>query len=172
MSKLANIIRRVRIRGLVEGLIQRARIEGLPNDARDNVERHQNYGYAANPVEGEGLRLELGGHTIILTMDKIDSRPQLAAWEVAVWHKDGHKITLKDDGKVVVDCSQFIVNASESVTLNTPQVHGSGSANFAGNVTAPVITGTTNVVFGTISGTEHTHPIPSGGSETDPPSGS
>jgi phage baseplate assembly protein V len=165
MSVLTNLLRRVRIRGLVEGLVQRANILGLPNEARDSVERHQDYGFAANPVEGEGLRIEVGGHTIILRMDKTESRPQLAAHEVCVWHKDGHKVTLKAGGKVQVDCTEFIINASSKVEINSPTTTGTGNATFGGTVT-----GTVDVIAAGKSGKNHVHSgIQPGASNTGGP---
>lgn len=61
--------------------------------------------------------IEAGGHTVVLRMDRIDSRPRLEAYEVAVWHKDGHKILLSDNGKISVTCTDFDVTA-DNITLN------------------------------------------------------
>jgi len=123
---LANLMRWVRIRGLKEGKFQKGRVEGFEGDVRDDAQRPQDYGYAANPVDGEGLKLEVGGHTIIVRMDRTAERPQLAAYEVAVWHKEGHMVRLRAGRIIQVDCDQFIVNAATKVQLNTPLVQGSG----------------------------------------------
>lgn len=146
-------LRRARFRSLAEGgLVQVARVEVSDREAREHAERHQDYGFAANPVDGEGLRLEVGGHTIILRMDRTAERPALAAYEVSVWHREGHAVTLKNGRLVEVDCDRLVINASEKVVLNTPEVEGPGNATFAGTVT-----GQTDVVFGSISGLEHAH---------------
>lgn len=131
-----NLMRWVRIRGLIEGKMQKGRVEGLPNDARDDAQRPQDYGFSGNPVDGEGLKIEAGGHTVIIRMDRIAERPQLAAYEVAVWHKEGHKITLKANGVVEVDCTTLVMNASASVALNAPTVAISGALTVGGTVVA------------------------------------
>lgn len=122
---LANLMRWVRVRGLKEGKFQQGRVEGFDSDVRDDAQRPQDYGFAANPVAGEGLKIEVGGHTVIIRVDRTEERPQLAAYEVAVWHKEGHMVRLKDGRIVQVDCDQFIVNASSGVSLNTPMVTAS-----------------------------------------------
>lgn len=122
MSWLGNLLRRARLRGLVEGKVQRVRAEALDDDAKDEVERWQDYGFSAQPVDGQGLVINAGGHTIVLRMDRIAERPALAAYEVTVWHKEGHKVTLKAGRLVQVDCDELVVNASTRVALNTPQV--------------------------------------------------
>ena len=87
-------LRRARIRNLKEGLVQSARIEALENDAKDDAERFQDYGFAANVVDGQGLVINAGGHTIVLRMDRLAERPQLPAFEVRVWHKEGHHVEI------------------------------------------------------------------------------
>lgn len=121
----ANLIRWAKVRGLTEGKMQTGRVEGPPNESRDGAQRPQDYGFAGNPVDGEGLRIEAGGHTVIIRMDRIAERPQLAAYEVAVWHKEGHMVRLRSGRVVQVDCDQFIVNASAGVQFNTPMVAAS-----------------------------------------------
>jgi phage gp45-like len=122
---LANILRWVRVRGLREGRFQAGRVEGFEGDVRDDAQRPQDYGFAANPVDGEGLKLEVGGHTVIVRVDRSAERPQLPAYEVAVWHKEGHMVRLRAGRIVQVDCDEFVVNASTQVRLNTPMVTAS-----------------------------------------------
>ncbi len=135
MSVPAIFLRRARIRGLKEGQVQRGRSEAMENDVKDDAERFQDYGMASNPVDGQGLVLTVDGHTIIVRMDRLTERPQLAAYEVAVWHKEGHKITLRDGKLIEVDCDTLKVNAAVKVEFNTPLVTNSGSHSTAGNVT-------------------------------------
>lgn len=132
----ANLLRWARIRGLTEGKMQSGRVEGPPNEARDGAQRPQDYGFAGNPVDGEGLRIEAGGHTVIIRMDRLAERPQLAAYEVAVWHKEGHMVRLKAGRIIQVDCDQFIVNATTKVAFNTPLVEAAGQVKAAGDVKA------------------------------------
>lgn len=122
MSWFENIIRRARLRTLAEGLVQKARAEALDDDAKDEAERFQDYGFTAHPVDGEGLVINAGGHTIVLRMDRLAERPQLAEYEVSVWHKEGHRVTLKAGKLVQVDCDELVINAATRVAINTAQL--------------------------------------------------
>jgi phage gp45-like len=115
-------LRRARMRGLKEGKIQTARIEATENDSKDAVERHQDYGFAGNPVDGEGLVLHIDGHTVIIRKDRIAERPQLDPYEVSVWHKEGHKMTFKAGKLIEVECDRFVLKAAQSVEIETPQM--------------------------------------------------
>lgn len=119
------LLRRARIRGLKEGLVQTARVEQTENDSKDAAERWQDYGFAANVVDGQGLVINAGGHTIVIRMDRIAKRPRLAAYEVSVWHDEGHNVTLRAGRLVEVNCDTFRVNAAVKVELNTPLVAAS-----------------------------------------------
>ena len=133
-------LRRARIRKLAEGLVQSARVEALENDAKDDAERFQDYGYAANAVDGQGLVITAGGHTIVLRMDRLAERPRLAAYEVSVWHKEGHRVTLKAGKLVEVSCDTFRVNAAVKVELNAPLVTATGTMGVTGRMTAGGVT--------------------------------
>lgn len=150
-------LRRARVRGLKEGKVQSGRIEALGPEARDGVERHQDYGFAANPVDGEGLRIEAGGHTFILRVDRLASRPSLTAYEVCVWHDEGHWIILKAGGVIEANCTRFVINASAEVVFNTPTVTNSGDQVVVGTATAETVVGTTDVVFAGKSSVDHRH---------------
>jgi phage baseplate assembly protein V len=186
MGWMGDLLRRARIRGLVEGKVQRGRAEATEHDAKDDAERWQDYGFTAQPVDGQGLVLNWAGHTIVLRMDRIAERPQLAAYEVSVWHREGHRVTLKAGKVVQVDCDELVinaamrteinspsvtVNASSGVALNTPMVSASegldvgADAAIGGSATAA-----TDVVGGGISLKSHPHPNIRRGTETsDPP---
>ena len=173
-------LRRARMRSLKEGLVQSLRVEALENDAKDNAERFQDYGYAANPVDGQGLAITVGGHTIVLRLDRLAERPRLAAYEVSVWHKEGHSVTLRAGKLVEVNCDTFRVNAAVKVELNTPLVaasakqtvgdtldvtnglSGGGAATLAGRLTAGGVTAAGKVLDG------HTHPDLTSGGNTGP----
>lgn len=118
MSILGDLLRRARLRGLKEGKVQTVRAESLENQAHDDAERWQDYGFAANPGDGQGLVLHVGGHTIVLRMDRIGERPQLGAGEVSVWHKEGHRITLKAGGVVEFTGTRMVSNMSGGYQLN------------------------------------------------------
>lgn len=55
-------MRRARLRGLIEGPVQKVRAESTELHGRDAVERIQDYGFSAQPVEGQGLVISGGGH--------------------------------------------------------------------------------------------------------------
>jgi len=115
------------MRGLVEGkVVQAARIEASENDAKDGAERWQDYGFAGNPVEGQGLVFHVDGHTIVVRMDRTAERPKLAAYEVALWHKEGHRITLKAGGVVEVNGTRMVVNMREEIALNSSALTHNG----------------------------------------------
>lgn len=152
-----NLVRRVRIRNLVEGLVQIGSLVGFEPDARDRAERFQDYGLATNPVSGEGLRIEVGGHTFILRMDRLAERPQLAAYEVCVWHKEGHSVTLRAGRVVDVDCAQLNIVASAGVSIQTPVMALQGNQTVSGSSTAQTVIGLTDVVIGEESVKDHDH---------------
>ncbi|UTV56177.1 phage baseplate assembly protein domain-containing protein [Burkholderia arboris] len=122
---LLNMLRRALIRGLKEGPVQEVAVQVFDSSGRENAERWQDYGFAGNPGDGQGLVIEVGGHTVVMRLDRIDSRPQLKVGEVAVWHKDGHKILLTDGGKVRVECDTFEVVAKSGISFETPKVTAS-----------------------------------------------
>lgn len=164
MSWWDNILRRARIRGVNEGMVQTARAESLENDAKDEAERWQDYGFACNPVDGQGLVINAGGHTIVLRMDRLAERPQLGAYEVSVWHKEGHNVTLKAGRLVQVDCDSLVINAAVGVIINSPEVHASTK------VTAPTIAASASLTIVGKELKEHVHSgVTAGAALSGPP---
>jgi phage baseplate assembly protein V len=162
MEMLENLLRWVRVRSLKEGRMQTGRVEGLPNDARDDAQRPQDYGFAGQPVSGEGLKLEIGGHTVVIRLDRITERPELAEYEVAVWHKEGHTIKLKTNGVVEVTCTTLAVAASAAITMASPAV--------TINSAAVAINGASLKHNGVNVGSTHTHGgVQAGGARTAVP---
>lgn len=143
---LGDLLRRARIRGLVEGKVQRGRTEATEHDAKDDAERWQDYGFAAQPVEGQGLVLNVAGHTIVLRMDRIAERPQLAAYEVSIWHKEGHRVTLKAGKLVQVDCDELVINASVRTEINSPSVTVNAGSGVALNT--PLVSASDDLAIG------------------------
>ncbi|WP_246541802.1 phage baseplate assembly protein domain-containing protein [Collimonas antrihumi] len=140
------------MRALKEGQIQTVRVEIFDSNARDAVERFQDYGLASNPVDGQGLAVECDGHVVVLRMDRLAERPQLAAHEVSVWHKDGHRITLTDGKKIIVDCDEYIVNAKTKAAFNTPLIEAPSAIIQAKNVQ-----GSEGGTFGGVDSVTHAH---------------
>jgi phage gp45-like len=52
-------------------------------------------------------------------MDRLAERPQLAEYEVAVWHKEGHMIKLKANGAIEMQGTSLTVNMSGAVQINS-----------------------------------------------------
>lgn len=148
---LPTLLRRARLRGLSEGPVQVARAEALENDAKDDAERWQDYGFAANPVEGQGLVMNVAGHTIVVRMDRLAERPALAAYEVSIWHKEGHRITMKAGGVIEAQCATFKVTATTKVEIVSPLL------------TAQVVEVATSLKVAGKELAGHVHPLPSGG---------
>lgn len=160
-SVLANLLRRASIRGLKEGRVQKANAKVFDVSAPEQAERWQDYGFAGNPGEGEGIVIDVGGHAIIIRLDRLASRPQLAKYEVCVWHEQGHKLTLKDGGLIEVDCTLLKVNGDMEVT---------GNQVVAGVATAAEVVGLNDVVFAGKSAKTHTHGgVQRGFGASDPP---
>ncbi len=132
---LDDLLRWVRLRGLKDGEVQKVRAEALDNKAHDEASRFADYGIKSMPVDGQGLALHVGGHTIILRMDVLGKAPSLAAWEVALWHKDGHHVVLRAGKKVeVMDAAEVVVHASTKVILDTPLVQTKQDLQVGGNL--------------------------------------
>ena len=157
MNWWGDLLRRARIRSVKEGKVQTARTEATENDSKDDAERWQDYGFAGNPGDGQGLVINAGGHTIVLRLDRIAERPQLAVYEVAVWHKEGHMVRLREGRVVQVDCDQFVVNASAGISFNTPTVNASGDFVAALTVQAPTINAATSLKVAGKEMSAHTH---------------
>ena len=146
MSWLINLVRRARLRGLVDATIQRVRAESLENQAHDDAERHQDYGFAAHPVDGQGLVMHLDGNTLVLRLDRIAERPGLQPLEVAVWHSEGHMVKLKAGRLVEVTCDRMVINAAAEVEINTPTVTVNASSQV--QLTTPLVQATNDMHAG------------------------
>lgn len=87
--------------------MQEMQAEIFADEVKDGVERFQPYGFTSNPDDGaEAIVAALGGntdHTVILVVD--DRRVRLKGLEkgeVAVYHKSGSKVHMKNDGSIVI----------------------------------------------------------------------
>lgn len=180
MSWFGDLLRRATLRGLTEATVQTVRAEALENEASDACERWQDYGFSALPSDGQGLVLNVAGHTIVLRMDRIAERPALQAMEVAVWHSEGHMVKLKAGKVVEISCDHLVVNAAADVVINSPTVSINASSGVAldtpsvsatGDVGAEgTVTGQADVIGAGTSLHGHVHPgVDRGPDSTDPP---
>lgn len=117
-------------------LVQKYKISIFETKDAEECERHQDYGFAAQPSEGEGLVIDAGGTMMVLRIDRLKDRPKLSADEVAVWHKDGAKIHLKAGKIIDIDCDTLNIKASAGVTFDTPSIKTTGGLTAAQDVSA------------------------------------
>ena len=139
MSK-DNLIRRAKITGFIGKLVQKCKAVVFDTQATEDCERWQDYGFAGNPVDAEGLIIDAGGMQIIIRADRIKDRPDLKEYEVAVWTKGGHFMKLDADGKFTFKGSaiDFDVDSVKhrGVNIGSDHAHG-GVRNGSDDTGAP-----------------------------------
>lgn len=126
--------------------MQSVQAELLKGELRDNLERFQQYGYTSVPLPGaEGVAVFVGGnrdHGLVVCVDDRRYRlKDLQAGEVAIYTDEGDKIHLKRNNEIEVTtktlkivCETATVEASEKVTLDTPETEITGNLTVGGNV--------------------------------------
>lgn len=124
---LNDLIRKAKMFFTSVALVQKYKVDVFETKGAEMAERFQDYGFAAQPSEGEGLVIDAGGSVIVLRIDRLKDRPELSNDDVAVWHKDGAKIHLKANKIIEVDCASFNVKASDGVHFETSKVTTSGT---------------------------------------------
>lgn len=142
-------IRRIKVSGLTDkkGKPQkgRAKIFDGAHD-KDDIERQQDYGFSSNPGEGEGLALEIGGHIIMMRVTRSGEAKELDVYEVSMWHKEGHHVTLRNGSILEFEAANMNFKGNANFTDGTLKHNG------------------VNV------GADHTHGgVESGGNSTDTP---
>lgn len=144
------------------------------------AERFQQYGYTSHPLAGaEAIVVSVSGaraHLVALSVDDRRYRPKdLKAGEVCLYTDEGDEIRFKR-GRVIsvtagaeveVNAPLVTVNASTSVTLNTPKVLATGDIEAAGQIRDGVgsMQGMRDIYNG------HDHPGDSGGTTGNPSQG-
>jgi phage gp45-like len=124
----------------------------LSDEAREGIERFQNYGFTSVPLEGaEAVIVFVGGrrdHGLALAVDDRRHRLRnLESGDVAVYNNAGSKIVLKANGDI-------------EITPDSGTVTVTGDLDVSGTLTA-----STDVVGGGKSLASHTH---SAGALTSP----
>ena len=171
-----------------EGNMQRVQISLLEDEVIDDVERFQDYGFTSVPEEGAEATVVFVGadrsHPIVVVADDRRVRKKsLKPGEVAVYHKNGDFIHLKNENEIEVKTKTFNVNcttatiaAESEVMLDSPLVtltgrqqttgekSGGGASTFVGGLEN---TGG-EVISNSISLEHHTHPGDSGGTTGEP----
>ena len=171
-----------------EGNMQRVQISLLEDEVIDDVERFQDYGFTSVPEEGSEATVVFVGadrsHPIVVVADDRRVRKKgLNPGEVAVYHKNGDFIHLKNEKEIEIKTTTFKVNcttatiaAESEVKLDSPLVtltgrqqttgekSGGGASTFVGGLEN---TGG-EVISNGISLEHHTHPGDSGGTTGEP----
>ena len=104
--------------------LQQVQLELLADEAKDSVERFQQYGFTSVPLEGaEALAVFLGGgrdHAVVVAIDDRRHRlTELKAGDVAIYNDTGAKIVIGRDRTITIDCDKRHEESSEEVTIKT-----------------------------------------------------
>lgn len=155
---------------LVNDTLQRQNLQlkVLADEGADDVERFQNYGHSSVPPAGaEAIVLGVGGAragmVAIVVEDKAVRPKDLEAGDNCLYHLEGHRIILRKDGLLEVEAKTVIINASEKLTIMSPDTEIQGPLHVTGEITSD-----TDVKTGTTSLKGHKH-NESGGGQTSPP---
>lgn len=170
--------------------------EGLAGEPVVGAELFQQYGFGSCPPSGTmAVVAPLGGvstHAMVIATEHAAFSVDLDTGEVAMYHKEGHFLHMKN-GRIIqancdeyrVNCKRYVVTATEQASVNTPKLAASDQVEINGLVTgkgglalsnesgeAARINGkivvSEDVIAGGISVVKHHH-IDSRGVETDAP---
>lgn len=171
--------------------------EGLANESVKGAELFQQYGLSSCPPGGTmAVVVPLGGvstHAMVVATEHATFGVNLETGEVAVYHREGHFIHLKNGRLIEVECDdyriqckRFEVTATDGASVTTPRLVASDQVEVNGLVTgkgglalsnesgaAASISGkiivSEDVIAGGISVVKHHHRESDGG-ETGAPS--
>ena len=176
MKALAPLARRIRLsaaRAVLKGVadggkLQMAQVSLLEGEARDDVERFQNFGFTSVPLPGaEGVFISLNGSRdqgVLVAVD--DRRARLAglqAGEAAMHNAERTAVIhLLADGSIEVTASE--------VTVTAPRVRVVGDLEVTGNITAAGSVADGAGTMGDMRSTynAHDHDDPQGGTVLPP----
>lgn len=136
---------------------QGLQLKVLADEAADDVERFQNYGRTSVPPAGsEAIVLGIGGARaglVAIAVEDKSVRPKdLEAGDNCLYHLEGHRIILRKDGLLELEAKTVIINASEKLTMMSPDTEIQGPL----HVTGP-ISSDEDVTAGDISLSGHDH---------------
>lgn len=138
LNRIRKAFRAVLIRVNSSGDVQTVQANALAGERLQDNELFQHYGFTSVPLPGTmAVVLPLNGvtsHSVIIATEHGKYRlKNLKGGEVALYTDEGCAITLKRGRIVEVNCDKYVVNtkiyevnAEESTTFNTPELHGSG----------------------------------------------
>ena len=136
---------------------QGLQLKVLADEAADDVERFQNYGRTSVPPAGsEAIVLGIGGARaglVAIAVEDKSVRPKdLEVGDNCLYHLEGHRIILRKDGLLELEAKTVIINASEKLTMISPDTEIQGPL----HVTGP-ISSDEDVTAGDISLSGHDH---------------
>ena len=136
---------------------QGLQLKVLADETADDVERFQNYGHTSVPPAGsEAIVLGIGGARaglVAIAVEDKSVRPKdLEAGDNCLYHLEGHRIILRKDGLLELEAKIVIINASEKLTMISPDTEIQGPL----HVTGP-ISSDEDVTAGDISLSGHDH---------------
>lgn len=134
---------------------QNLQVSLLADETADDVERFQDYGHTSVPPAGsEAIVLSVGGvrqHLVAIAVDNRSVRlGNLKEGDSALYHLEGHKILLTEDGVICIECKKLEVVAEESV-FDCPQTQ------FLGDVEIMGVSKAQDHKSGNKSGKNHIH---------------
>lgn len=129
----------------------------LADEALDNVEHWQPYGYTAKPHTGaEALVLAVGGHrahsVVISVADRRYRITNLEDGEVAIYTDEGDRIHLKRGRVIDIVTETLNITASAGVNIDTPIINATGQVVSVGDQIAGGISQISHVHGGVQAG--------------------
>lgn len=126
-DRMANIIGLAQVRLVDDGDGgQRLQLELLADEVLEEIDRHQDYGFASHPQPGAtAVTVALGGtrsRSMAIAVADRRYRLTLAAGEVAVHDDQGQKVHLTRDGIVIETTGTVAVTAGEAMTFTAPEL--------------------------------------------------
>ncbi|ODR86704.1 phage baseplate assembly protein V [Shewanella xiamenensis] len=123
--RLRLMVRRALVHLVVDDAArQRLQLGVYYGETLDDVEHMQGYGRTAVPPLGsEVVLVALGGdqeQLIALGVEDASVRPKgLIALDNCLYHAEGHNLLLTENGTAILTVKRFVINASNSIEMNT-----------------------------------------------------
>ena len=146
--------------GIDTGAAQLLQIQFSERETRDNTIRVAEYGFTSNPKPGcHAVFICVGGDrsngVVIGTNDPTARKRNLQVGEVSIYDDLGQAVYLTRAG-IIVEGAGLPITINGNSTING-SLHVTGPVTGDSTVTAPTVHGTTDVIFGSISGVAHEH---------------
>lgn len=159
------------VRAVVVEVVEDLQRQGLQvrmdsDESGDNIERFQQYGFSSvPPPDSEAIIAALKGNLaqrIALAVEKKELRPKGDPLDVFLYHAEGHHMRLSKDGKLIIPVTDAILEASNSVTIISPQTLIQGPLHVTGGIstdlgiyaTGSIISGSAMTATGVVSGSD------------------